>query len=420
MNKYKIMTVVLSVMMIISCGICLLAPATARTVNTQTWTGTILPPEETEAEIQSDLLTTEGTRVILKDQAEQRQISIVLTATDDLSGVLSVTNNDTDWISVLQSQSNITLLKNVPSTVTLTIDRINYISQTEAETETEETTAAEAEEAASNEEEQAEEIPDAGNSGAAEASGGPDTPDLLTFDVEFTSEDKSLSAHFIIETSDYDIMPQDEYSDLPNGVIEYCSKWYGKDIPVIIDIDGAALLRYKESEGSPGEFPAHTKYTDSSGTTVLYDEGYIVLNNADVISLDFSNTDITDDFGFYTDASHHMIEVDEFAQFSPSAVVLNGDEAETEFATKYILSDIVPDVYIEYLAKDEEENFAWETSDAVICAEDLNGAAILTRYDAPAGTYKINIEWKYRGHLLYHIESEFYVRNGGWQGGISR
>ena len=69
--------------------------------------------------------------------------------------------------------------------------------------------------------------------------------------------------------------------------------------------------------------------------------------------------------------------------------------------------------------KDENEEFVWETTNDLLLTEDAEGAAVLAASEAPAGTYRIKLQWIYGGHLLFSAETEVYVRYGEWQGGIS-
>ncbi|MBQ7500789.1 MAG: hypothetical protein IJT91_07820, partial [Clostridia bacterium] len=254
-------------------------------------------------------------------------------------------------------------------------------------------------------------------------------PDTLTFSVTFSSGSITISGMFTVSTTDYSIELDDEYADLPNGSIVQCSSWYGKEYPVYIELDGAARLKYSEDGSSPGYFPPMTRYETDDQKTVLYNGGYIIAGEAGTIVLDMSHTGVQGQIGLHTESSDHRLDSEEFPVLMTENGMFFTDGTEKILLTKYELDGITPDITVEHLAKndilpgddpeEEPEEYVWEDTIVFTITEDPDGAAVISAYDAPAGTYRIKIQWIYSGRLLYSAETEIYVRYSEWQGGIS-
>ena len=399
MKRCIALSVFAVLIILICCLTCFLAPAYARTLNTQVWTGQIDPPIESGQPVISDLLAEEGQTVLLKRKDGIFRVSFTLTSeTEDvISGAVSVTNNDPEWLSVVSGAQDIELTGG--GTVTVTIEMESLIP-VEAEPEGPEEPG-ESEEPGAPEEES-------------------EIPDNVTFSVTFESEDITLEAVFSMETEEYDIMPADEYTGLLNGTITEITKWYGKDIPIYITLDGAARIKYYEGEDTPGEFPPMTRYSVDEDRTVLYDGGYIIVGSSGTVRLDFSDTDVGEDIGFNTDSSDFQTEEEALPQWKTRLPIVLDDTAKAVLNT-YTMENTTPDITVERLVRDENSVLTWEETYLVICTENSDGEAVLNAYEAPAGTYRIIFEWSYRGRTLYKTERNFFiVYSSGWQGGISR
>ena len=481
--------------MLLSCCIaCLIAPAYARTLNTQIWTGQINPIYDPEG-LKCDLLTVEGQRVLLKNRDEAFQINIPITSyiEENVLGIVLVTVNEPEWLSVVPSTSQLTLTEGTENGFTLTVERISPAEEPgeielvinnpadralrsendiepeetpepepgdqepetgEPEPETGEPESESGEQESESGEPESESGEQESESGEPVSTTGPveitqrpeetetvtatetvteaattapaaepeQVPTELSFTVSFVSEAGTLSATFTMATSDYDITPQDEYTGVLNGAVTDGTKWYGKDIPVYITLSAAALIKYNYVPGvSDGEFPEGTKYSTDSGTTVLYDGGYIITDDAGVVSIDFSGTETEGVIVLNTGSSEWTLEDEDLPEWSDQlTLVLTG--TEKTILTTYAMEDTAPVITVEYLTEDENGEEVWETTYLVICTENNDtGEAVINSYEAPAGTYRVLFEWEYRGRLLYTMERSFFVIYGnGWQGGISR
>lgn len=414
MKKHNAVFTAAAAVFLVCLIMCLLGPSFARTINSERWSGEIHPERDiTGSLIKSNLLTAGGQRILLKKSDRPYDIMITLESLsdDDMNGTLTIVNDEPDWISVSTADENITLPAHTKTGTYVTAIRLD-LNYDDPEGETNSASQTGTETAAGTVTETTGAVTTTSASMAA-------VPDNLTFTVTFTSGNIAISGMFTISTTDYTIELQDEYDDIPSGSILRCSSWYGREHPVYIELDGAARIRYSEDGSAPGYFPPMTRYETEDQKTVLYNGGYIIANEAGTIVLDMSYANVGGQIGLHTESSDHRLDSEELPVMMAENGMVFTDGNEKLLLSKYVLDEILPDISIEYLTKDENDEYCWEETNLLMVTEDPDGAALLSAFDAPAGTYRIKMQWIYGGHLLFGIEAEIYVRYSEWQGGIS-
>ncbi|MBQ7670612.1 MAG: hypothetical protein IJS45_07825 [Clostridia bacterium] len=376
--KNRIFSLSALILALTFCGIACFAGLTyARTVNTYVWTGQIdSPPANSAANVTCDLLHPDGRMQILLPGEGSFDLPIVLRSVDGrMHGTLTASS---DWVDVSPASTELSYDAAGSATVNLSV---MLIAEREIGGELQ------------------------------------SAPSVVSFDVEWEGEDQNgdtetISATFVINRSDEE--------DTENGVIVNPPQWYSPESDIVIYLDSGATIMLNKSEESDGKFPANTRYETDGVTTVLYSENYIRVEDAGVVIINLSNTDVDGEIKLSTTMGDCILtEVDNITSGIGGRPLVVGDEGAS-LLIPYTWANITPTFAAWKMVKSGGTT-TWSTTNLVVCAPDDGGDAYVTAANAPAGTYKLLIEWNYNGHTLYSEEIYFFVRhNSCGQGGITR
>ena len=343
-------------------------------MNSDAWTGQIMPPSPDDAgNVTSDLLRKGGEMQILLPNQSDFSLPIVLHSENGrIEGVLSSYG---DWVDVTPGDEILNYTEVGSATVTL---RVMLRGPREID-------------------------------GVLE-----DPPEIVTFDVTWSGEDKNgdtetLTSTFMINTADEEELEQ-------SGRIITPPLWYSPQSDIVIYLDGAATIKLND-----GVFPAMTRYETDGVTTVLYGANYITVEKAGVVFIDLSDTGVSDETIKLSTMTSEciMTRVD---------MISSGMEGEKPFIVgddgaslmmPYVWANLTP-VFQAWKLVRENGTSSWVSTDLITCAPDAGGDAFISAEDAPAGTYKLTIRWDFNGHTLFSETLVFFVRhNSGGQGSIA-
>lgn len=372
--KNRIFSLSALVLALTFCGIaCFAGPTYARTVNTDVWTGQIAPPPANDASnVTCDLLQPDGRMQILLPNESSFDLPIVLKSEDGrMHGTLTAGG---DWVDVAPASTELSYDAAGSATVTLSV---MLITEREIEGELQ------------------------------------DAPPVVSFDVEWEGEDQNgdtetISATFVINRSE-------EGETLKSGVIVNPPQWYSPQSDIVVYLDGEATVMLND-----GDFPALTRYEIGGVTTVLYSANCISVEEACVVYIDLSDTNVSGDIKLSTNTGEcTLTEVDNISSGIGGRPFVVGDEGAS-LMMPYKWANITPTFTAWKMVKNGGAA-SWSATNLVSCGPDAGGDAFVTAQDAPAGTYKLLLEWNYNGHTLYSEEICFFVRhNNCGHGGILR
>lgn len=325
--------------------------AGARTANTDTWTGKILPKQTVDSSnVSSDLLTKNGQSVLLRNRTEEFSVPIKLTSFDGkIKGTLSA-NSGSAPVSLSLSETSLSLADTATKTVTLTVSP---------------------------------------KDGFADAEG-------VTFGVEWRGEHETLRASFFIDN-------RTERAEYDSATIT-APEVFLKGEPFYITANVRATLRFSTGEGVQGAFPSGTKYKgEDGGECYLYDADYITAEPGET-AIDLSRAEYSGTVritcGSVTKA---LTSVEPIKSSYTDRILTMERDASVDLGLPYTWEGIAPEFTIERLS-----HGAWESA-ADVTLRDISGRARLTTDGAAAGTYRLIISWSASGHVLYGEEIPFFV-----------
>lgn len=248
--------------------------------------------------------------------------------------------------------------------------------------------------------------------------------------VVWTSEQgQQLSADILVPlASNGETVSIETKETLGQSVDSLITNWtptFSDKIPLGIEIvpgDGCKSVILKWNDG---EFPELLRYTIKNKSTVLYDGGYISIPNdsTSIVLLDFSNTGILPDKEYSLSANAYS------DQLNTQKIVVDksgegpfSDPGKTKVLTKTETLNFAlrewqggdRTVTLYHLETDESGNAAWVTLDensGIIIQPD--GEVLLSEPYPPAGTYQIEIIWKFCTNSIAELRSEFFIQYDG-------
>ncbi|MBQ7160174.1 MAG: hypothetical protein IJR90_00530 [Clostridia bacterium] len=449
---------------------CLIAPSSARTLNTDTWSGQVGPYERQGAsKVESRLLKSGGQQVLLDMRRDGVVIPVDLTALEACTGRITVTAPQSEWFTVYPLSADVTLEAGESQTVELTVTMIRD-SAGPAVTTSAETTVAGAVDV----------VPEEPDTGPAETTGTADpnrryvdggaggeleeddddeeiigggdgmieddddidtpettapettvsettapetdpaeteepedlTPDRLTFEIAWTDATSSLTASVEMikeETRNSEFIEE----HLLNGVFTDPLGWYSSRYPMLLTLSGAARLKISpEGEIEPQKFPAGTIYEFEGTRTLLYDPGYIDIDSGGNLLIDISGTDYGGTLKLYTDSSNFEIREIDAIEDREGGLPVTAVADETSIGLPYSWGGVTPDFSAEKLVVQQDGSAIWNIAQDITISSDEDGCISLNTAGVPAGTYKINFSWTVNDNTLYATEMIVFVRHG--------
>ena len=349
----------------------------ARTVNTDTWTGELCVTQEEKQHVSCRLLDKDPLTVRLSNRTAAFSLPLELRAAGSkLEGTLTATGSE--WVTVSPAETVLSYDDVESATVTLIVEPI---ASREVNGET------------------------------------VYAPDEISFSVVWENDDADeddISATFIINNASPTGTTPGEITDIIG--------WYAKgcDLPLIVN--GASSIGYTPEGGEGDNFPPMTRYKTGNMTTVLYDAAHIEIASAGTVFIDLTDTDAEGTINITTDVSIATLPEELMMSFGVKDKTLVVCDGGTSLETPYSWGGVTPELTVERMVIDETDgSVSWETTDKIECDPDDDGVATLFADEAEAGTYKMNIAWKYNGHILFCEEMSFFVRHDSCgQGGYKK
>ena len=209
--KNRILPLLLAAVFIIVCASSLLVgDTTARTYNTDTWTGKISPAKTAVSAVSSDLMTTDGMNVLLRSRTADGgafTVPIKLYSTDGvMNGTISAAASD-EWVTLSLSDTALSLTNTQQRTVNLTVTpKASYEDQ-----------------------------------GVLR-----EPPEILTFSVEWRGNGGTIFADFTIDN-------RESRTVNSGATITAAPEYYLKSAPLYLTLNSAATLKFGDPQG---DFPA--------------------------------------------------------------------------------------------------------------------------------------------------------------------
>ena len=359
---------------------CFIIPVLAHTFNDVVWVGAIDPPEGPAGfSAWSDLLSAYGTTVLLDLKSGTVDIPVTLTASEDVTGTFTLSTPPLQTVpsgktfAASASSSSVTLTAGSPSTVTVTL-----------ETDVEATDYSD-----------------------------PD-PVSLTFSAEFAIAEKNVSLTAdclmtVIEAERPD--PLDGVFDPADTADSFA---YG--LPIVIDVDGPAIVSFAADFDTIGAFPAKTEYVLGGDRFVMYDGGTIPLYSAAKVSIYLpplcAMSTVTVSSGSTYEELYLEDPIPELSGDAFYVTVEDDPSAESALALgiPFAWGGVGPAVSFERLEKDGAGDLGFTAADGLSCSADTGGGAQITvPGSAPAGTYRATLKWTVSGVDIFTRDLVFFV-----------
>ena len=365
--KNRIIPLLLAAVLVAVCASSLfITDASARTYNTDVWSGRIFPAQTASGVVSSDLMSADGVNVLLRSRTDAFTVPIKLSSSDGvISGVMGASatgvTGSGEWVTLSLSDTNLSLTNTPERTVTLTVtpkasyeqDGVTY-----------------------------------------------DPPEVLTFRVEWRGSSGTIFADFSIDN-------RESRTSNDGATITSPSEYYLKSEPMYFTLNSNATLRY----GSPqSDFPAGTRYSFGGAEYYLFDADVINTVGAGELAIDLSSTAATGTVNVSVGSTtYSVLQLTPVSSDYTGAVLLTGSSASVDLGLPYDFAEASPSVSI-YRFTRQNGTGAWTAvSSAYVNVTDRSGSAYITTEAAPPGTYRIDISWTVNGHVIYSERIPFFV-----------